>query len=167
MLQIGPETPADEQAIEALLRAAFAHHPHSNQTEHLLVDTLRAAGALSLSLVARDDAGLAGYAGFSPVTVDGADCGCHAMAPLAVSPDRQGHGIGRQLVEAGLASLASRGARACVVVGDPVWYRQSGFVPAHGLLLEGIPKEFLLVRSLDQTLPTGRLGFHPAFAICA
>lgn len=167
MLRIGPESPADEAAITALLKAAFAGHPRSNQTEHLLVETLRAAGALSLSLVARDESGVAGHAAFSAVTIDGIDCGCQALAPLAVSPDRQGHGIGRQLLEAGMHELVARGCRACVVVGDPEWYRQSGFEPAHGLLLEGVPKEYLLVRCFRPPQPSGRLGFHPAFAICA
>lgn len=166
-MHIRPETPADEFAIAALLKAAFAGHPRSNQTEHILVDTLRAAGALSLSLVAEDALGVAGYAGFSAVSIDGADCGCHVLAPLAVSPNRQQHGIGRALVEAGVQALITLQARACLVVGDPEWYRLSGFETARGLLLDGLPKEYLLVRSFGAPLPTGRLGFHPAFAICA
>jgi putative acetyltransferase len=44
---IRPETPADHAAIREINLAAFADHPYSRQTEHLIVEALRAAGALA------------------------------------------------------------------------------------------------------------------------
>ena len=49
---IRPETPNDHDSIRDILIAAFANHPYSHQTEHLIVEGLRADGALTLSLVA-------------------------------------------------------------------------------------------------------------------
>jgi putative acetyltransferase len=41
---IRPETAADVDAIDRITCAAFQHHPHSDQTEHLIIARLRAAG---------------------------------------------------------------------------------------------------------------------------
>lgn len=49
---IRPEAEADIPAIDQINLAAFQNHPHSHQTEHLIVRALRASGALTLSLVA-------------------------------------------------------------------------------------------------------------------
>jgi predicted N-acetyltransferase YhbS len=38
------ERPDDVEGIERLLRRAFENHPHSQQTEYLIVARLRAAG---------------------------------------------------------------------------------------------------------------------------
>lgn len=167
MLQIRPETPDDAEVVQALIQAAFAHHRHSNQTEHLLVETLREADALSLALVAEEDGEVAGHIAFSPITIGGKACGGFILAPLSVSPAHQGHGIGRRLVAAGLTGLSALGANGCIVVGDPVWYLPCGFKPAPGLLLEGVPPENLMALSFGAPLPQGHVDLHPAFAICA
>ncbi len=61
---IRPETPQDYEAIRRINIAAFADQPYSNQTEHLIVEALRKAGAMEISLVAEveaaDHAGPAG-----------------------------------------------------------------------------------------------------------
>jgi putative acetyltransferase len=49
---IRPETPDDHDSIRDILIAAFADHPFSRQTEHLIVEGLRADNALTVSLVA-------------------------------------------------------------------------------------------------------------------
>ena len=51
-MKIRPETPQDISAIEQVTRSAFDGKPYSNQTEHLVVNGLREAGATSISLVA-------------------------------------------------------------------------------------------------------------------
>jgi putative acetyltransferase len=52
---IRPENPSDQDAIRQVLIAAFADHPFSHQTEHLIVEALRADDALTVSLVAEVD----------------------------------------------------------------------------------------------------------------
>jgi putative acetyltransferase len=67
------EQSGDEAAIHDLVKRAFAPMPFSAGDEQDLVAALRAAGELSLSLVAVDDFGvIIGHVGFSPVTIDNA-----------------------------------------------------------------------------------------------
>lgn len=109
-MDIRTERPDDVAAIRILTRAAFEHAPHSSRTEAAIVDALRAAGVLTLSLVAIDEGERIGHAAFSPVTIAGVADGWFGLGPLSVRPDRQRRGIGRALVRAGLAALRSRGA---------------------------------------------------------
>ena len=67
---IRPETSDDYEAIGEINIAAFAHHPYSHQTEHLIVEALRAAGALTVSLVAEVEGKVVGHIAFSPVTIN-------------------------------------------------------------------------------------------------
>ncbi len=50
-----------------------------------------------------------------------------ALGPVAVVPDRQGHGIGIRLVRAGLELARERGWRSVFVLGDPSFYGRLGF----------------------------------------
>ncbi len=65
-MRISAETPDDIDAIFALTQQAFQDHPHSQQTEGYIIDALRAAGALTLSLVAREDGSYL-VAGWMPI----------------------------------------------------------------------------------------------------
>ena len=62
------ETLEDAEAIRSLITEAFRDAAHSSGTEAQIVDDLRAAGALTLSLVAEDDDGIAGHLAASPAT---------------------------------------------------------------------------------------------------
>ena len=67
---------------------------------------LRAAGALTLSLVAVDGAdGLVGHVAFSPVTIAGRAGRWYGLGPISVRPSRQRSGIGARLMDEGLARL--------------------------------------------------------------
>lgn len=81
---IRPETPGDAAAIAQIVQTAFENHPHSNQTEHLLVAALRDADALLVSLVAEEAGEILGYVAFSSVTMDDQDCGWVGLAPVVV-----------------------------------------------------------------------------------
>jgi putative acetyltransferase len=183
-MQIRPETPSDCSAIRAINVAAFLHHPFSRQTEHLIVEALREAGAMTLSLVAEVGAGegaellpeecvlsksgeplraVAGHIAFSQATFDGAFCGFYMAGPLAVMPPLQKRGIGSALVRESLARLRVMGAAGVVLVGDPAYYTRFGFANAPGLTLEGVPPEVILALSFTGSLPKGVLGHHPAF----
>lgn len=173
-MTIRPETPADHTAIRQINLAAFAEHPFSRQTEHRIVEGLRAAGALALALVAEEqgDGGPArviGHIAFSRAPVDGADLGWYLLGPVAVLPGRQRRGTGSALVLAGLAELRRLGAAGCALVGDPAFYTRLGFRQAQGLTYPGVPPQFLLCLPLgrqgDGGEPKGRLGHHPAFDV--
>ncbi len=158
------EKPDDRASIRNILIAAFADHPYSHQTEHLIVEELRAAGALTLSLVAEVDGQVVGQIAFSPVWIDGQDCGWLALGPVAVLPAFQRKGIGQGLVNEGLKVLRERGAPGCVLVGDPAFYRRFGFRNNPALCFEGIPQEFFMCLPLADQVPRGSVTHHAAFS---
>lgn len=69
-----------------------------------------------------------GHVAFSPVRLrEDASWTGFILAPLAVLPDQQGHGVGDALVRDGLARVRAAGAKACFVYGDPAYYGRFGF----------------------------------------
>ncbi|MGE5611300.1 MAG: GNAT family N-acetyltransferase [Bacillota bacterium] len=162
---IRSETPADYDAIRTILIAAFAHHPYSHQTEHLIVEALRAANALTLALVAEVDGQVVGHVAFSSVKINGKDCMWFALGPVAVSPNFQRQGIGQALIKQGLQSLRNLGAQGCVLVGDPAYYCRFGFRHNPALLLEGIPPQYFLCLQIADQTPQGCVTHHSAFSV--
>lgn len=163
-MRLRSETSADIDAIDALLARAFAGHSHSHQTEGAIVRALRAAGALSLSLIAEDDdGGVIGHVAASPVRVAGAKRGWYGLGPLAVEPARQRGGVGSALMQATLETLTARGAAGCVLVGDPAYYARFGFAPLPGLELPGVPAEVFVGQVLAGPAARGTVAFHQGF----
>ncbi|MEM7314676.1 MAG: N-acetyltransferase [Planctomycetota bacterium] len=124
---IRAETTPDELAIAAVVRAAFP-----TDAESRLVELLREAGLLAVSLVFEDSRkGVIGHIAFSPVGIDGADqvTGL-GLAPVAVLPDHQSKGIGSQLVKTGLDACRKLNADFVVVLGEPGYYQRFGFQAA-------------------------------------
>lgn len=162
---IRPETARDVDAIRRVNVAAFEHHPISHQTEHLIVDALRLANALELSLVADDAGEVVGHIAFSPTVIGDVTSGWFLVGPVAVLPQRQGEGIGRALVEAGLEELRSRSALGCVLVGDPAFYDRFGFRCLPGVIYPGVPAEVVLCLPLSDKAPAGAILAHEAFSV--
>ena len=163
-MTIRPESPADYAVIRDINIAAFLHHPFSHQTEHLIVEALRDAGALSVSLVAEDACGkVVGHVAFSHALIDGKDCGWFMAGPLAVFPEFQKRGIGSALVKAGLDAIRKLGANGCYLVGDPAFYTRFGFYNEQKLTMEGVPPEVCLCFAFTKPLPSGAVTHHPAF----
>ena len=157
------EAPADTAAIRAVTVAAFEGHPHSDQTEHLIIERLRTAGTLTRSLVACDGDRVVGHVAFSPVSVSSGAEAWFGLSPLSVSPDRQGLGIGKELVRAGLADMSAAGAAGCVVAGDPAYYRRFGFRLDPGLKEQGIPPEYFMALVLHGPPASGIVAYQHAF----
>lgn len=157
------ETPADIDAITDVTLAAFRTLAISSHTEQFIVRALRAAKALAVSLVAELDGRVVGHIAFSPVAMSDGTPGWYGLGPVSVRPECQRQGIGRALVEAGLARLQALGARGCCLVGHPEYYRKFGFANAPGLALEGVPPEFFFALSFDGRVPRGSVTFHDAF----
>ena len=74
-MNIRNELPTDTAAIEAVTVAAFLHAPHTDHTEQFVVNALRKAGALSVSLVADDDGAVVGHVAVSPVSISSGAAG--------------------------------------------------------------------------------------------
>ena len=124
MISIRPETPADLTVIDSIHRAAFP-----NTGEARLVQHLRDAGKLTVSLVGLDGHLPVGHIAFSPVTVASGAVGA-GLAPLAVLAPHRRQGIGAQLVTEGLQQCRAAGIGWVMVLGEPEFYARFGFVPA-------------------------------------
>lgn len=162
-ITVRSETEADIDAIRDVTIAAFQTLEISNHTEQFIVAALRAAGALTLSLVAEMDGRGVGHIAFSPVTISDGTSGWYGLGPLSVLPAHQRQGIGKALMHEGLSRLKALGARGCSLVGHPEYYRKFGFTNMPGLVLEGVPPDVFLSLSFDGHMPQGAVTFHEAF----
>lgn len=162
-MMIRPEQAGDEAAIGAVTQAAFAGMPYSDESEPRIVERLREAGVLTLSLVAEDGGEIVGHIAFSPVVLSGGQAGWYGLGPVSVRPDRQGHGIGGALIREGLRLLREGHAAGCIVVGNPALYRKFGFVSQTTMVLPDVPAEYFLVQAFDGPVPAGSAAFHPGF----
>jgi putative acetyltransferase len=164
---IRSEETRDLAAIRDVEYAAFENHPQHEPgalpTEHKIVDALREAGALTLSLVLEDEGQIVGHIAFSPVLVDGEDRAWYSLGPVAIVPDRQRQGLGSELVREGVRRMQEQGAAGLVLVGDPHYYTRFGFAPRPELTLEHVPPEVFLALPLAGEVPTGAATFHEAF----
>lgn len=162
-LSIRDEQSTDYQAISDVTFAAFEKMEISNHTEQFVIEALRSANALTVSLVAEVDGRVAGHIAFSPVTLSDGTKDWYGLGPVSVHPDYQRKGIGMALIQEGLARLQNLGAKGCCLVGHPRYYRQFGFRNVSGLGLEGVPAEVFFVLSMDGNVPQGQVVFHEGF----
>ena len=160
---IRPETAADADAITEITVAAFKTLEVSNHTEQFIVAALRAAGALTVSLVAELDSLVVGHIAFSPVTMSDGTRDWYGLGPVSVLPACQRQGIGKALIREGLSRLKDLHARGCCLVGHPDYYRKFGFENVPELVLEGVPPEVFFALSFDGHTPQGSVAFHDAF----
>ena len=162
-MKIRRERLEDKEAIAVLIEAAFASAEHRDGTEAQIVDRLRSAGALTLSLVAEEGGEIVGHAAFSPVTIDGKSTGWFGLGPVAVRPDRQRRGIGDALISEGLGQLVAYGAAGCVVLGELAYYGRFGFKADERLHYPGPPPEYFQALAFGGAVPAGTVAYHPAF----
>jgi putative acetyltransferase len=136
-----------------------------------VVDALRNAGALSVSLVAELDGKIVGHIAFSPVTIADGSEGWYGLGPISVTPDEQRRGIGSMLIRASLERLKKMGGKGCALVGDPAYYVRFGFRNPPELIHEGVPQDVFLALGFDQRpkakMPRGSVAFHEAFLVKA
>ncbi len=160
---IRPENQRDIEEIRGLVTAAFEGAPHSDGTEGAIVDALRQAGALTLSLVAEREGEILGHVAFSPVRIGEQDIEWFGLGPVAVRPDRQRQGVGIRLIEAGLERIRALGGKGCVVLGDPDYYARFGFKANPGLSFPDVPAEYFQCLTFGPDIPRGVVAYHPAF----
>ena len=168
---IRSETANDIAAIKQVTIAAFADHPHSNQTEVAIIDALRTAQGLTLSLVAEIDGQIVGHVAISPITLTASQTNSpikdwYGLGPISVLPPWQNQGIGSALIQAAIKQLAEQGGVGLVVFGSPTYYQRFGFQHILALTYSGGPAEYFLAQALgQQEIPAGEVKYHSAFAI--
>lgn len=162
--QTRAERDGDADAIRAVTEAAFRDAPHADGNEHLIVDALREAGALAVSLVAEEDGAVIGHAAASRVAIDGAsDADWYGLGPVSVAPARQRAGVGSTLVRAALQTLRELEAAGCVLLGDPAYYGRFGFEAAAPLVLPDVPPAYFQAVAFRGRKPEGIVAYHAAF----
>jgi putative acetyltransferase len=154
--EVRPETAADHDAIWHVHERAFA----PSIAEAKLVEQLRAAGDLvpELCLVAEEDGEVVGHIAHSRA---GLASGHEvlALAPMAVLPEHQRHGIGSALVRESLDRAAGTEFPLVVVLGHPEYYPRFGFEPgaAHAIVDPyGVAPEAWMVHLLPGYTPDAR-----------
>ena len=157
------EMVSDVEAIFDVTKAAFEDCIFSNHTEQFIINALRAANALTISLVAEVGGQVVGHIAFSPVTVSDGSQDWYGLGPISVRPEYQKQGIGKSLMVEGLSRLKALGARGCVLVGDPNYYERFGFRSLPELTHEGVPQENVLALPLGDHTAQGIVEFHPSF----
>lgn len=166
-VEIRDETSHDVGAIHDVTELAFRDVPYAAGTEAEIVDRLRAAGALLVSLVATSNDEIVGHVAFSPAQASDSTHPWFALGPVSVVPAFQRQGVGSALIEKGLATIKERGALGCVLVGDPEYYRRFGFEPSP----ENSPREdfaaYFMIYRFSSVAPSGALTFHDAFGVDA
>ena len=160
---IRKETPSDVEAITHVTIAAFKTLEISNHTEHFIIKALRAAGALTVSLVAEIEGRVVGHIAFSPVIMSGGTKDWYGLGPVSVVPEYQKQGIGKSLINEGLSLLKQLDGQGCALVGDPNYYKRFGFKNFPELIHEGVPQEVFLALPFNEKVPHGTVVFHEAF----
>src|SRR5688572_20117164 len=169
-MKLRSEIVADYEAIGAVLTAAFGQ-----PDEARLVEALRLAREYDpeLSLVAIEDEQVVGHVLLTAITID-TEQGpfpALALAPVAVSPERQRQGVGTALIREALKLAKDKGHEAVIVLGHPEYYPRFGFVPASQFGIRApfaVPDEAFMALELKPGALEGRAGavrYPPAFGV--
>lgn len=165
-LIIRPETPEDYLTIHHIHLEAFGRDEEAE-----LVDNLRNDGALVVSYVAEIDEQVVGHVAYSLMDIDHPDdpATILGLGPMAVSPEFQKQGIGRQLLIQSLEACTRARYSAVIVLGHPEFYAKGDFIPASEFGINSqfdVPDEVFMARELiPGTLNeiNGTARYHPAF----
>jgi putative acetyltransferase len=160
---IRDEKNTDFAIISEITIEAFKSMEISNHTEQFIIEALRSAKALTVSLVAEVNGLVVGHIAFSPVIMSDGTKDWYSLGPVSVHPEFQRKGIGKALIQEGLSRLKNLKAKGCCLVGHPQYYRQFGFKNVEGLVHEGIPQEVFFALSFDENIPQGNVTFHEGF----
>ena len=160
---IRPEAPSDIQSISEVTIAAFNTLEISQHTEQFVINALRQANVLTISLVAEIFGKIVGHIAFSPITISDGTKDWYGLGPVSVLPEYQKKGIGKALIYEGLNRLKKMGAKGCMLVGHPEYYIKFGFKHIPGLFHEGVPPEVFFVLPFSSEIPQGKVEFHESF----
>ena len=160
------EEAADHDAVRALYMAAF-----EGSDEAVLVERLRKQAEPRISLVAEASGKVVGHILFTPVSVLGhPETRLMGLAPMAVRPGLQRHGVGTLLARNGLERCRLLEMDGAVVLGHADYYPRFGFRPAADFGLDceyDVPPEvFQALELRDGALAgvTGTVRYDRAFA---
>lgn len=154
---IRQEQTADHKAVFSLIEQAFSTEELSDHQEQFLVDRLRQSPNFvpELSMVAEVDNTIVGYILLTPITIDNGEqtFSSLALAPVCVSPDCQGMGIGGQLIRQAHQQAKALNYASVVLLGHADYYPKFGYRQAdyYGITLPfDVPKENCMAVELTE-----------------
>jgi putative acetyltransferase len=169
-VEIRTATGADADAIRTVQLAAFGDH---GGVVNPLIDALRGTIATTdrSEYVATDGDEVIGHVMFSRSLLDAPDrlLDVQVLSPIGVLPDHQRRGVGKALIEHGIAALIRQDVPLVFLEGDPAYYSRRGFVAGAGLKFRRpslrIPDAAFQVMALPTYEPwmTGTLVYAHAF----
>jgi putative acetyltransferase len=158
-MAIRHERAGDRDAIHDLHAACFP-----TEAEAILVDRLRSASDIAISLVAKEEGWIVGHVLFSPMAAPFLALG---LAPVAVAEGCRRRGIAAKLIAQGLAEAKEAGWGGVFVLGESHYYSRFGFSAelAAGFASPYAGPHFMAL-ALQGMLPhhAGRVDYAPAFA---
>jgi predicted N-acetyltransferase YhbS len=168
-ITIRQEKESDYNQVFRVVKMAFENEMYSDKDEHNLVERLRKSEAFvpELSLVAEIRGKVVGHILLTEIKIGG-KIGL-ALAPISVSPDYQGLGIGTKLIKEGHRVAKTLGYKAIVLLGHQRYYPRFGYVKASPYGIKApfdVPDECFMVlelkeNSLDEF--NGLVEYAPAF----
>ncbi len=130
-IQLRQETPADHPTVASIIREAFKTEPHSDQTEHLLVERLRQSDAFipELSIIAEVEGKICGHVLVTKIEIVNGEqmFPSLALAPVAVHPNHQKKGIGGALIKEAHRVAKEAGFLSIVLLGHDQYYPRFGY----------------------------------------
>ncbi len=163
------EKTEEHRETEALVREAFWNVYRPGCLEHYVLNQLRNDKAFvpELNFVMEKDSRLIGQNMFMMAAIkadDGSDLPIMTMGPICISPELQGQGYGKILLDYSLEKAAELGCGALCFEGNINFYGKSGFTYAsefgiryHGLP-EGADASFFLCKELKKGYLDGISG---------
>ena len=163
------EKTEEHRETEALVREAFWNVYRPGCLEHYVLKQLRNDEAFvpELNFVMEKDGRLIGQNMFMRAAIkadDGSDLPIMTMGPICISPELQGQGYGKILLDYSLEKAAELGCGALCFEGNINFYGKSGFTYAsefsiryHGLP-EGADASFFLCKELKKGYLDGISG---------
>ena len=163
------ERTEEHRETETLVREAFWNVYRPGCLEHYVLNQLRNDEAFvpELNFVMEKDGRLIGQNMFMRAVIkadDGRDIPIMAMGPICITPELQGKGYGKILLDYSLEKAAELGCGALCFEGNINFYGKSGFTHAsefgiryHGLP-EGADASFFLCKELKKGYLDGISG---------
>ena len=145
------EEEKDYNSVKKTVRSAFYQKGADDRlNEWTLVEKIRKDKGYipELALVAEDNGAVIGYIMFSRCMIGENES--IALAPLAVSPEKQNLGVGTLLVEKGLEEAFFLGYSSVIVLGGE-YYKRFGFEPVNSRIhLSDELDGYLYIKTADK-----------------
>ena len=167
---IREEKNEDMTDVYNLIKESFSTAEHRDGTEHELVKKLHNGISFirELSLVAEINDKVVGYALFTKAKI-GFNDNALVLAPLAVFPCFQLHGIGSSLICEGHSIAKKLGYDCILVLGNNKYYSRFGYIPAYKMNIytpNEFPKEnFMALRLNTGEFIGGKVTFAEEFGL--